>query len=202
MTQTHLWQAMMAVIFIGWLLFGMAFVVRKPTAHSKEKKRVSASFGAIALQGAGFGLTWSLRRDSFTPIFPAIMPVQLVMAVVAIALVAFAVWMVNAAVRTLGKQWTLAARVLEDHALITQGPYRIVRHPIYSGMFMMMIATGLVVGTWIALLAGSVVFLLGTLWRVRLEEKLLIETFGSQYLEYKRKVPAFIPWKLPAPGSA
>ena len=71
---------------------------------------------------------------------------QAAIALVACALVAFALWMISAAVRTLGKQWALAARVVEDHALITNGPYRIVRHPIYSGMFMMMIATGLVIG--------------------------------------------------------
>jgi protein-S-isoprenylcysteine O-methyltransferase Ste14 len=198
MSEERLWQAMTAVIFVGWLLFALAFIARKPLGHSKEKKRVSASFGAIVLQGAGFGLTWSLRRASFTPIFPARMPIQIVIALVAIALVAFAAWMVNAAVRTLGKQWALAARVVEDHALITAGPYRLVRHPIYSGMFMMMIATGLVVGTWQGLLAGSVIFLAGTLWRVRLEETLLIETFGSQYEDYKKRVPAFIPWKMPA----
>jgi protein-S-isoprenylcysteine O-methyltransferase Ste14 len=198
MNEERLWQAMTAVIFIGWMLFAFAFLARKRPAKSKEKKRVSASWGAIVLQGAGFGLTWSLRRASYTPIFPARMPLQLLVALVAIALVAFAVWMVNAAIRTLGKQWTLAARVLEDHALITAGPYQIVRHPIYSGMFSMMIATGLVVGIWQGLLIGSVVFLLGTLWRVRIEEKLLIETFGSAYEEYKRKVPAFIPWRLSA----
>jgi protein-S-isoprenylcysteine O-methyltransferase Ste14 len=198
MSEQLLWQIATTLVLIGWVLFAITFFARKRPAQSKEKKRVSASFGAIALQGTGFALTWSLRRAPFTPIFPARMWLQVVIALVACLLVAFALWMVSAAVRTLGKQWALAARVVEDHALITGGPYRIVRHPIYSGMFWMMIATGLVVGRWQGLAAGVVIFLLGTLWRVRIEEKLLIETFGSAYEEYKRKVPAFIPWKLSA----
>jgi protein-S-isoprenylcysteine O-methyltransferase Ste14 len=67
-------------------------------------------------------------------------------------------------------------------------------------MFMMMIATGLVTGRPETLAIGTAVFLLGTLWRVRIEEKLLIETFGGAYQEYKRKVPAFIPWRVFAPS--
>jgi protein-S-isoprenylcysteine O-methyltransferase Ste14 len=185
---------------VGWVVFFLTIFARRRPPQSKTKKRVGASFGAILLQGIGFGVTWSLRRASFTPIFPAPMPVQVLLAVVACALVAGAVWMVNAAIHTLGKQWALAARVIEDHKLVMDGPYRIVRHPIYAGMFMMMIATGIVATLPLALLACVAVFLTGTAWRVHLEEKLMIETFGSAYLEYKRKVPAFIPWKLPAPS--
>jgi protein-S-isoprenylcysteine O-methyltransferase Ste14 len=196
MSEQLLWEIATTLVLIGWVLFAIIFFARKRPAQSKEKKRVSASFGAIALQGTGFALAWSLRRAPFTPIFPARMSLQVLTALVACLLVVFALWMVSAAVRTLGKQWALAARVVEDHALITNGPYRIVRHPIYSGMFWMMIATGLVVGCWQGLAAGAVIFLFGTLWRVRIEEKLLIETFGSAYEEYKRRVPAFIPWKL------
>jgi len=202
MTGTLLWETMFGVMIAGWLVFAWTFFARKRPAQSKERKRVSASFGAILLQGLGFGLAWSLRRVPFTPIFSARMWLQVVLALVACSLIVFALWMVNTAVRTLGKQWALAARVVEDHQLIMDGPYRLVRHPIYAGMFMMMIATGLVVGTWQGLLLGSVLFLLGTLWRVRIEEKLLTETFGSAYDEYKRKVPAFIPWRLAARSNA
>ncbi|HET6463941.1 MAG TPA: isoprenylcysteine carboxylmethyltransferase family protein [Candidatus Krumholzibacteria bacterium] len=196
MREETLWQTVTVLLMLAWVVFALAFFARKRPPQSKEKKRVSTSFGAIALQGVGFALTWSLRRTPFTPIFPARMWLQVVLAIAVVALAGFALWMVNAAVRTLGKQWALAARVVEGHNLITAGPYRLVRHPIYSGMFMMLVATGLVVGRWEGLLPGMTIFLAGTLWRVRIEEKLLIETFGSAYEEYKRKVPAFIPWKL------
>ena len=99
-----------------------------------------------------------------------------------------------AAVKTLGKQWSLAARVVEDHKLVTEGPYKFVRNPIYTGMLGMLLATGLAVSHWIGLLAGLIVFALGTLIRVRSEEKLLRETFGTQWDEYSRRVSAVVPF--------
>ena len=103
---------------------------------------------------------------------------------------------VTAAVRTLGKQWSLQARVLEHHELIRRGPYRIVRHPIYTGMFGMLIASTLAHGHWLGLVIASLVYYLGTVMRIRSEEKLLREQFGSEYEEYAREVPAFIPVRL------
>jgi len=61
-----------------------------------------------------------------------------------------------AAVQRLGKQWSIAARVTEDHELVTEGPYRIVRNPIYTGMFGMMVATA-IVGTLAALALGLLI---------------------------------------------
>lgn len=198
MTQTLLWQIALAVVFLCWLLFALVFFGRKRPPSSREKKRVSSSFGAIVLQGLGFGAAWGLRRPLFTPIFRATMPVQVVLALVAIGLAIFTVWLVAASVRTLGKQWALVAHVVENHQLITTGPYRIIRHPIYGGMFMIMIATALVASHWLGLIVAIVLYTGGTVWRIRIEETLLIETFGSAYREYMRKVPAFIPWKLTA----
>ncbi|HKW13652.1 MAG TPA: isoprenylcysteine carboxylmethyltransferase family protein [Candidatus Krumholzibacteria bacterium] len=196
MSETLLWQIAFGVVITCWLLFIVVFFGRKRPPGAKEQKRVSTSFGAVALQGLGFAAAWNLRRPWFTPIFPAAMPVQVVMALIAIGLAALTVWLVSASVRTLGKQWTIVARVVEGHQLITSGPYRIVRHPIYCGMFMIMLATALVISHWLGLVIAVVLYTIGAVWRIAIEEKLLIETFGNQYLEYKRKVPAFIPWKL------
>jgi protein-S-isoprenylcysteine O-methyltransferase Ste14 len=77
--------------------------------------------------------------------------------------------------------------------LITQGPYGIVRNPIYLGMFGLLLATGLAVSRWQALLAGIPLFLIGNQLRIRSEEKLLREAFGEKFAEYARRVPAFFP---------
>ena len=99
----------------------------------------------------------------------------------------------NAAVLRLGKQWALAARLVEGHALIQDGPYGIVRNPIYLAMFGMLLATGLVATQWIWLAVASLLFLAGTYVRVKSEERLLRGAFGGAFDEYARKVPAFIP---------
>jgi len=100
------------------------------------------------------------------------------------------------AVRSLGKQWVLAARLLEGHKLVTEGPYNVVRNPIYTGMFGMLLATGFAVSHWLGLSIAIVIFAIGTFIRVRSEEKLLREAFGGEFDEYARKVPAVIPFLI------
>ena len=98
--------------------------------------------------------------------------------------------------QTLGKEWSVTARLVEGHRLVTEGPYRIVRNPIYTGMFGMLLATGLAVSHWIGLAIAIVVFALGTFIRVRSEEKLLREMFGPEFDAYARKIPAVIPFLI------
>jgi protein-S-isoprenylcysteine O-methyltransferase Ste14 len=97
------------------------------------------------------------------------------------------------AVKMLGKEWSITARMVQDHKLATKGPYARVRHPIYTGMLGMLVATGLAISSWSVLVAAIVVFAIGTWIRVRSEERLLRETFGPQFEEYARRVPAVIP---------
>ena len=110
-----------------------------------------------------------------------------------VALAVASAWLVNAAARHLGKQWALAARLIEGHTLIQDGPYRFVRNPIYAGMLGLLLATGLAVTERIPLLLAMMLFIAGTYIRVRSEERLLRQAFGSEFEEYARKVPALIP---------
>lgn len=105
----------------------------------------------------------------------------------------FSAWLVNSAARRLGKQWSLAARIVEGHDLIDDGPYSFVRNPIYTGMFGMLVAAGLIVSRPLWLLLACAIFLIGTYIRVRIEERLLRETFGPTFDNYKSRVPAMIP---------
>jgi protein-S-isoprenylcysteine O-methyltransferase Ste14 len=103
------------------------------------------------------------------------------------------VWLVNSAARHLGKQWALAARLVEGHKLIQDGPYRFVRNPIYTGMFGMLLATGLATTRWIPLLVAITLFSVGTYIRVQIEQRLLRQAFGQEFEAYAQKVPALIP---------
>jgi protein-S-isoprenylcysteine O-methyltransferase Ste14 len=80
-----------------------------------------------------------------------------------------------------------------DHELVTWGPYRLVRHPIYTSMLLLLLATGSLVTPWPLLLASLVSFLIGTEIRVRVEDRLLAERFGEQFQQYQRRVAAYIP---------
>ena len=78
--------------------------------------------------------------------------------------------------------------------MITDGPYRLVRNPIYTGMFGLLLATGLAVSHWVGLLIAIAVYAVGTVIRVRSEEKLLRGAFGAEFDSYARHVPAVIPF--------
>ena len=115
---------------------------------------------------------------------------------VAFALLGASLALIYAAVRTLGKQWSLTARLVEGHDLITSGPYALVRHPIYTAMLGMLLGSGIAVSRWPDLVVATAVFLLGTTLRTRVEERLLTAEFGDAYRSYTDAVPALIPRAL------
>ncbi len=92
----------------------------------------------------------------------------------------------------LGTLWSGTAMVKQDHKLRTQGPYRVTRHPIYTGLLGMMFGTMLMNGFGI-LLPAVLAMLVFFEWKIRSEEALMTRTFGEQYIEYKRRVPQLIP---------
>ena len=98
------------------------------------------------------------------------------------------------AYRTLGHFFTFEIGIRGGHKIIRQGPYRYIRHPSYSGYFLMGLGIALnSCSTWallFLLLVGGVFFTL----RIRDEEKMLAQHFGQDFLEYKRSTKRLIPW--------
>ncbi|HXI22290.1 MAG TPA: isoprenylcysteine carboxylmethyltransferase family protein [Pyrinomonadaceae bacterium] len=188
--------AAFVVMVLSWVAFVIVFATQKKAPSSPDKKRDSISILGIVLQGTSYAVVWTIRRPWFTPMFPPNRSLEIALSVLAMVLAVASVWFCGAAVRTLGKQWSLAARVLEGHKLVTEGPYNVVRNPIYTGMFGMLLATGLAVSHWLGLSIAIVVFAIGTFIRVRSEEKLLREAFGAEFDEYAQRVPAVIPFLI------
>lgn len=100
----------------------------------------------------------------------------------------FAVW----ARRHIGRNWSRSVTIKEDHQLITSGPYAHVRHPIYTGLLVAFLGTGLAVGEYRGILAFLLVFI--SLWyKLRLEEKWMRAQFGEAYTDYSRRTAALVP---------
>ena len=180
--------------------FGPFLLHRRPPGSEKTTRAAPVSIAGIAIQGLGYAAMWMLERPRWTPIVPLPGVLAYLPPIVAVALATGSLWMATASLRTLGKEWSLEARVVEGHRLVTAGPYQLVRHPIYSAMLGMLIATGIGVSHWIGLLAGVVILSLGTWIRVRSEERLLRTEFGAAYDDYARRVPALIPRLFPRAG--
>jgi len=112
---------------------------------------------------------------------------------IALALVfvglAFSVW----ARVALGRNWSGTVTVKVDHELVQRGPYRTLRHPIYTGLLLAVLGTGLAGGR----LYGVVAFLLilvALLRKLRIEERWMRDEFGDRYEAYRRTSWALVPY--------
>lgn len=134
-----------------------------------------------------------LRWPVFSPFLLDQPAINVVFQILAAAAAIYSAWLAVAAIRELGGQWSLEARVLDDHKLVTSGVYSLVRHPIYTAMLGMLISSGIVISHWLAVAVAVIAFLVGTSVRIHLEEKLLSDAFGNEFQEWKRRVPGLIP---------
>ncbi|HEX4100968.1 MAG: isoprenylcysteine carboxylmethyltransferase family protein [Pseudonocardiaceae bacterium] len=112
--------------------------------------------------------------------------------VVLVVSTAFTLW----ARAALGTMWTASAVVKDDHALRTDGPYAITRHPIYTGLLGMLAGTAAIegLGRWVAYFVLAVL-LVGL--KIRTEERLLDRTLGGAYAQYRHQVPQLVPGLRP-----
>ena len=124
-------------------------------------------------------------------IIPHVAPTAWAAAVLCVIGLVFAVW----ARVTLGRNWSGVVTLKEGHELVERGPYRFVRHPIYTGILTMFFATALAQGH----LSGFVgtLLLFASFWiKLRDEEKLMLQQFPERYADYRRRVKRIIPFVL------
>lgn len=114
-------------------------------------------------------------------------------AVAVALLVAACIGMFLSAITAMGRNWSVGARTRPDHDLVTWGPFATIRHPIYTGLFALLLAMALAFGHWRGLLLGFPLFAYGTWIRVQEEERLLRAHFGLHYESYAARVKRFVP---------
>jgi protein-S-isoprenylcysteine O-methyltransferase Ste14 len=181
------------VVGLCWLGFFAILIVGKRGAAKGKAKRDMKSHLGFLLQCIAYAICFGFHRVYFSPFLPMSRPAETVLAAFTIVIAMASVWFCFESARTLGKQWALVAQVIEGHELITSGPYALVRNPIYLTMFGMLLSTGLAASLWPALLVAIAVLIVGTEIRIRSEEQLLREAFGSRFDNYVRNVPALFP---------
>lgn len=180
------------LVFLGWIAIWVILMTRPRGEQGPEKRRDRLSIIGMLTQGVGIGIAGGFRRTLAPGPWTA-SPAAIARTGGVVVLLLLSLLLMLAAVRTLGRQWSLTARVLESHRLVTGGPYRFVRHPIYTAMLGMLLATGVALsGPW-AIAVAVVVYVIGTYLRIGVEERLLREAFGGEYDAYARRVGAFIP---------
>ncbi|MFN7274055.1 MAG: methyltransferase family protein [Bacteroidota bacterium] len=102
----------------------------------------------------------------------------------------FRAWAVN----SLGKFFTATVQIKDDHQLIQSGPYQIVRHPSYTGAFLAILATSLILNSWIGFFIAFIAMSYAYYVRIGIEEKELTGKFKERYIEYKKTTKMIIPY--------
>ncbi|MFG2530202.1 methyltransferase family protein [Streptomyces sp. NPDC048516] len=184
------------VFLVAWIAGALYFGVRSKNGPRGWLRGLGATLPRRVLLIAGacaFCVLVGRVPHSFWRHFQYWQPeLALPGALLALASTALLLW----ARWVLGTMWAGIPMLREDHELRTDGPYRLVRHPIYTGLLGLIIGGMLACGfgIWIVYLAIAVPWLLR---RVRIEDGMMAGQFGTAYEAYRARVPALIPWTRP-----
>jgi protein-S-isoprenylcysteine O-methyltransferase Ste14 len=171
-----------------WVVWSLAFIRPRQRAAGKKKAAVATSSRVgIVFVMLAYACVWAFVWPVGFAKSAASLIASMVIGPPAVALV----WI---ATRHLDKQWRFQAALSEDHELITTGPYRWIRHPIYASLFGMLLATGFAKAWWPMFVAGVVFYIVGTEIRIRAEDGLLTARFGEIHARYKAATKAYIPF--------
>jgi protein-S-isoprenylcysteine O-methyltransferase Ste14 len=122
---------------------------------------------------------------------PRATPIACAAAFLCILGLAFALW----ARVTLGRNWSGVVTLKEGHELVERGPYRFVRHPIYTGILIMFFATALLQSHMAGFVGVLLIF--ASFWiKLECEERLMLQQFPERYAVYQRRVKRIIPFVL------
>jgi protein-S-isoprenylcysteine O-methyltransferase Ste14 len=177
---------------VGW------YIIRHPFARRSKKLAVSLSlmdarewilliistFGLLVLPVCyvAFGFASDLDR----PFIPTL-------AWIGVPTVGAALWLFRRSHADLGRNWSVSLKLRDAHQLVTNGVYRLIRHPMYASFFLLGIAQFLLLPNWLAGCAGLVGAAVLFGFRVRREEQMMLDLFGQQYQSYMRGTKRIIP---------
>ncbi len=94
---------------------------------------------------------------------------------------------------SLGEYFTVTVRTADDQPVVERGPYRVLRHPSYTGLLLTFAGGGLVVDNWVSAVGAVAVLLIALVHRLRIEERALGEALGDRYRQFAAKRARLIP---------
>jgi protein-S-isoprenylcysteine O-methyltransferase Ste14 len=186
----HAWtEGLFAALWVAWVAYwgvsalGVKPEVRRETRISRIGHFLPLGVAAWLLAAPALPHAWLMG--------PVAAP-SIGLAVAGVILTALGLGLTVWARRLLGGNWSGTVTVKQGHELVRSGPYRYVRHPIYSGLLLAFLGSALARNDWRGVAALLIVWL--ALWRKwRLEERFMRETFGPAYADYAARTPAVIP---------
>ena len=177
------------ILALFWIIsaFSVKAVKERPSRGSRLAAICLLLIGCLFLVGiSSFRPAWIRLNTRF---LPDTLALRIMGDVTVLIGLITALW----ARTVLGGNWSGSVTFKENHELIVRGPYRFVRHPIYTGILLMILGTAIISGRAVAFLALIIGFLI--YWqRLRQEEALLTKHFPETYPGYKSRTKALIPF--------
>ena len=180
---THLLYLLIAAVWLGSLPF---------VKRNVQEQSISSTLQQTIVFGTGLYLLFgspSTPEVFNQPLFPVTIPIALAGLGLAICGAGLSIW----ARLILGENWSNFPSLKQNHALIVTGPYRLVRHPIYTGLLIALLGSALQYGlirSFLAVLSCAV----GLYLKVSVEEEFMVQRFGEAYLRYRRDVSTLVPF--------
>jgi protein-S-isoprenylcysteine O-methyltransferase Ste14 len=183
-------RALFAVIWIGWIV---SWLVAAFWSNRTEKLALTWNtvlYRAAIVAGAVLMTPWATRRLAAPLLWNVGYAGAYALAALTLAGLLFAWW----ARIHIGRLWSGSITRKEGHHVVDTGPYALVRHPIYSGLILALLATALAQATASGL-AGAALLSFGFWLKARAEERFLTAELGADaYGAYRRRVPMLVPW--------
>ena len=191
--QAALIEQLRQLTSLVWLVLALVWVVSALRTKRTVRSQSSAwqlLYTAILVVGVYMifakqsGIPWPDRQ-----LFLVTVPIVLAGLLVVLMGVAFSIW----ARLMLGSNWSNRVTVKENHTLVRTGPYRVARHPIYSGILLGMLGSALQRGG-IRCFVGVLICGFSFWLKSRAEERFMVQSFGEEYVEYAHKVKGLVPF--------
>ena len=187
-------DAMMVVVWVVvalWALGEVGLQLTQLLRSERTKTREWGSYGGIMITAVlGVGLAMLVRRA-----LPGLdYPVrdsgwQLATVVLIVVGGGFRLW----SIAMLGRYFRAVVHIQEDHHVVRSGPYRVLRHPSYTGLLVALFGVALLFGNWLSAVVFVVLVIAGVLNRIRVEERVLLAGLGDDYAAYMRETNRLIP---------
>lgn len=181
---------LLALIWLAWVISWVVASFWSGRTKTHVRTRDAWVYRLPILLGAILLSPWAAQAVGAGPLYNPGDAGTYVLIVVVLLGISFTWW----ARIHLGRFWSNAITHKEDHRIIDTGPYGLVRHPIYTGLILAILATGIAAATWTALV-GALLIAFGEWQKARMEEEFLNAELGPEaYGSYCRRVPMIVPF--------
>ena len=179
------------VVVAGWALGEIGLQLTQLLRSERTTTREWGSYGGIIVTAVVGVLLARLIRRTVPALDIASESTGWLIAIV--LLIAFGAGFRLWAIVTLGRYFRAVVHIQEGHRVVRSGPYRVLRHPSYTGLLVATIGVGLLLGNIGSAVVFEVLVVAGVLYRIRVEEKVLVGALGEDYTDYMRVTKRLIP---------